>query len=96
MPGERLADPVYRPVSNNVKGIAEVAFWLHYIQSGYTAALLSLLHALIRTEEQVVFAAQVDHPQRNLSQVVTCFGSAIVCIVSQCRPLVQYIRERFR
>jgi hypothetical protein len=50
---------------------------------------------MIRTEEQVVFATQTDHPQRIFSDVIVGFGPAVFCIVRQGRPLVQGVRERF-
>ena len=64
-PGEQFADPVYRPVGYDVKDIAEVAFWLHSVQFARPDQAVqqrSPLSSMIRTEEQVVFAAQTDHP----------------------------------
>ncbi|ENB05569.1 hypothetical protein EC2875150_4896, partial [Escherichia coli 2875150] len=51
---------------------------------------------MIRTEEQVVFAAQTDHPQRIFSDVIVRLSPAIICIVRQRQPLVQGVCERFR
>lgn len=59
------ADPVYRPVSYNIKHMAKVAFWLHSVQFACPDQAVqqrSPLSSMIRTEEQVVFAAQADHP----------------------------------
>lgn len=97
--GEQFADPVYRPVGYDVKDIAEVAFWLHSVQFARPDQAVqqrSPLSSMIRTEEQVVFAAQTDHPQRIFSDVIVRLSPAIICIVRQRRPLVQGVCERFR
>ena len=98
-PGEQFADPVYRPVGYDVKDIAEVAFWLHSVQFARPDQAVqqrSPLSSMILTEEQVVFAAQTDHPQRIFSDVIVRLSPAIICIVRQRRPLVQGVCERFR
>ncbi len=85
-PGEQFADPVYRPVGYDVKGIAEVAFWLHsvhFARPDQAVQQRSPLSSMIRTEEQVVFAAQTDHPQRIFSDVIVRLSPAIICIVRQ-------------
>ncbi len=85
-PGEQFADPVYRPVGYDVKDIAEVAFWLHSVQFARPDQAVqqrSPLSSMIRTEEQVVFAAQTDHPQRIFSDVIVRLSPAIICIVRQ-------------
>ncbi|STL31551.1 Uncharacterised protein [Escherichia coli] len=79
--------------------MAEVAFWIHIVQfarSDQAVQQRSPLATVVRTEEQEVFTTQTDRPQRIFSDVVICFSPAIVCIVRQCRPLVQGVRERFR
>ena len=97
--GNSAAHQVYRPVGYDVKDIAEVAFWLHSVQFARPDQAVqqrSPLSSMIRTEEQVVFAAQTDHPQRIFSDVIVRLSPAIICIVRQRRPLVQGVCERFR
>ncbi len=91
--------PVCRPVLDMLNDITHPFFWLHIVQFARPDQAVqqrSPLSSMIRTEEQVVFAAQTDHPQRILSYVVISLGPAVVSIVSQRWPLVQYVRERFR
>lgn len=52
----------------------EVAFWLHSVQFARPDQDLqqrSPFSYMIRAEEQVVFAAQTDHPQRILSMLLS-------------------------
>lgn len=56
----------------------------------------SPLTTMVRSEEQEVFTTQTNHPQGIFSDIIVCFGLAIVCIVCQYRPLVQGVREYLR
>jgi transposase len=62
---EVFADPVYRPVSNDVKDITEVAFWLHAVQFACPIGLYSSAPALLHDPNRRTgsFAAQADHPR---------------------------------
>lgn len=62
-PGEQFADPVYRPVSNDVKDIAEVAFWLHSVQftrPDQAVQQCSTLTTVIAPEEDIISLAKTD------------------------------------
>lgn len=62
-PGQLFADPVDRPVGDDVKHISEVAFWIHAVQFARPDQAVqqrSPLTAMLKTEEQEVFATQTD------------------------------------
>ncbi len=89
--GSDSADPVYRPVGYDVRGIAEVALApapVHFARPDQAVQQRSpLLHDPNRRAGS--FAAQTDHPQRIFSDVIVRLSPAIICIVRQRRPLVQ-------
>lgn len=84
------------PVSYDVEDMTEVPLWIHAVQFARTDQAVQQRSVLtvVGAEEQEVLATQTDRPQGIFRDVVICFSLATLCIVRQCRPLVQGVRER--
>lgn len=51
---------------------------------------------VVRAEEQPVFTTQTHRPQRVFRDVIIRLRPAVACIVFQCVPLIERVRERLR
>lgn len=96
-PWQQFADPVYRPVCEDVQGMVKVTFGIYSVQFACAEQAVqqrTTLSSMIRPKEQPVFSTQTHQPQGIFSDIIIRFGPAVVRIVCQRRLLVQRVRER--
>lgn len=77
----------------------QISFRIHIVQLAAPVQAIqqrTVLSPQVGAEEQVVLAAEADHPQRIFRQIVIRFCQPVIAVVRQRRPLVQHVVERFR